>query len=210
MPQAVATPPQLAEGERIVYQFEDDAKVREFAGMWQQRQKALLRLAVLRAYWENEQSGGAALNNELQAQYNLTPTGNYILNAEKRVLVQRAAPATSPEAAPLEGQPAEVPPNAEEGEVVHTFADEQEVQAFANLWQQRQSSGVRLAVLKSFWDEENGELTTLNSTLSETYTLDVTKNYTLDAQRRVIIERPAAAEPAPTLEPSATEPPATP
>ena len=193
-PETVTTPPAV-EGEQIVYQFDDEAKMREFAGVWQSRQKTLLRMAVLRAYWENEQAGSAALNTQLQTQYQLSPTGNYVLDAEKRVLIERPAPAADSEATPVEGQLAEATPEAEEGTVVHTFADEQELQAFGNLWQQRQGSGVRLAVLKSFWDEEDADLTKLNSTLTETYTLDVAKNYTLDAQRRVIIERPAPPAP---------------
>lgn len=204
-PAAVTTPP-AAEGEQIVYQFDDEAKMREFAGVWQSRQKTLLRMAVLRAYWENEQAGSAALNTQLQTQYQLSPTGNYVLDAEKRVLMERPAPAPAiatggpapaadSEATPGEGQLTAATPEAEEGTVVHTFADEQELQAFGNLWQQRQGSGVRLAVLKSFWDEEDADLTKLNSTLTETYTLDVAKNYTLDAQRRVIIERPAPPAP---------------
>ena len=189
-----------------MYQFDDEAKMREFASVWQSRQKTLLRMAVLRAYWENEQAGSTALSTQLQAQYQLSPTGNYVLNAEKRVLMERPAPAAGSDAAPVEGQLAAATPGAEEGTVVHTFADEQELQAFGNLWQQRQGSGVRLAVLKSFWDEEDADLTKLNSTLTETYTLDVTKNYTLDAQRRVIIERPAVATP-PVVEALPASPP---
>jgi len=206
-PPAAVTAPPAAEAEPIVYQFEDEAKMREFAGLWQQRQKTLLRLAVLRAYWENEQAGSAALNTQLETQYHLSPTGNYILDAEKRVLMERPAPAAGAETTTLEGQPAQAPPaGPEEGTVVHTFSTDEELQAFGNLWQQRQGSGVRLTVLKSFWDEEDAELTKLNRTLTETYTLDVTKNYTLDAQRRVIIERPAVAPAAADVLPAAPAP----
>jgi len=194
---STATPPPLAEGERIVYQFEDEAKMREFAGLWQQRQKALLRLTVLRAYWDNEQSGAAALNTQLQTQYSLNPTSNYVLDGEKRVLIERPAPAAAAtEVPPVEGQPADTPPNSETGEVVHTFTNEEEMRTFATLWQQRQGSGVRLAVLKSFWDEETASLNKLNETFTTTYNLDVSKNYKLDAQRRVLFESLAAAAPA--------------
>src|SRR3989338_5716603 len=106
-----------------------------------------------------------------------------------------------PESAPAEGLAAGTPVSGEEGTIVHTFATEDEMKTFATLWQQRQGSGVRLAVLKSFWDEENTELTKLNGALTETYQLDVTKNYMLDPNRRVIVERPAAAEPAPEAPP---------
>lgn len=208
-PEATTTP-LATEGESIVYQFGDEAKMREFASVWQSRQKTLLRMAVLRAYWENEQAGATALSTQLETQYHLNPAGNYILNAEKRVLMERPASAAGTDAAPLEGQPAQPSADAQEETIVHTFATDEELQAFGNLWQQHQGNGVRLAVLKSFWDEENGELTKLNSTLSGTYQLDVTKNYTLDAQRRVIIEREAPPEqPVPADQPQATsQPPA--
>ena len=194
-PEPPVAPAQAEGTEPVVYQFEDEAKMREFAGLWQSRQKTLLRLAVLRAYWDNEQSGATTLNTQLETQYHLNPANNYTLDGEKRVLIERPASAAPPESAPAEGQAAGTPASAEGGTVVHTFATEDEMKTFATLWQQRQGSGVRLAVLKSFWDEENTELTKLNTTLTETYQLDVTKNYTLDANRRVIVERPADATP---------------
>lgn len=205
-PTAVTTPPAV-EGERVVYQFEDEAKMREFAGVWQQRQKTLLRMAVLRAYWENEQAGSATLNTQLQTQYQLNPTGNYVLDSDKRVLIERSSAPATPETPAAEGQPAEGAASGEGEKVVHTFSTDEELKTFTNLWQQHQGSGVRMAVLKSFWDEENAELTKLNGTLTETYKLDVTKNYTLDAQRRVIIERPAAATPPAAGVPSASPAP---
>src|SRR3989338_6241043 len=200
-PESAVAPAQAEGTEPVVYQFEDEAKMREFAGLWQSRQKTLLRLAVLQAYWDNEQSGAATLNTQLETQYHLNPANNYALDGEKRVLIERPGSAAPPESAPAEGQAAGAPASAEEGTVVHTFATEDEMKTFATLWQQRQGSGVRLAVLKSFWDEENTELTKLNGALTETYQLDVTKNYMLDANRRVIVERPAAAEPAPEAPP---------
>src|SRR3989338_3939599 len=89
--------------EPIVYEFADDAAMGEFAKLWQQRQKALLRLAVVRAYWDNEQSGAAALNTQLETQYHLNPASNYTLDAEKRSLIERPA-AAAPEAPPVEGE----------------------------------------------------------------------------------------------------------
>ena len=90
-----------------------------------------------------------------------------------------------------------------------TVTDE-EMKQFANAWQQRQGSGVRLAVLKSFWDEETVSLNTLNESLTSTYHLDVTKNYQLDANRRVVIERaqeePSAVTPAVFSEPPPVSP----
>jgi len=171
-----------------VYQFADEAGMREFAGLWQQRQKALLRLAVVRAYFDSEQESATKLNAQLQTQYTLNPTSNYTLDAEKRQLIEHPAPAAAAETPPAAGQPAA--PNPGEEKVVHTFTDEGEMKTFANLWQQHQGSGVRMAVLKSFWDEDNAALTKLNETFTKTYKLDTAKNYRLDAQRRVIVEAP--------------------
>ena len=189
-PPATATPPASSdtEAEKVVYQFSDEAGMREFAGLWQQRQKALLRLAVARAYFDNEQEAAAKLNTQLETQYSLNPKSNYTLDAQKRQLIEHPAPAEAPGTPPAEGQPAA--PSAGEEKVVHTFTDEAEMKTFADLWQQHQGSGVRMAVLKSFWDEDNAALTKLNEAFTATYKLDTTKNYRFDAQRRVIVEAP--------------------
>lgn len=197
-PKAVPPAPALAasgEAEPVVYQFADEAGMREFAGLWQQRQKALLRLAVVRAYFDNEQEAAKKVNTELEAQYSLNPTSNYTLDADKRQLIEHPAPAAAAETPPAEGQPVAAPSAGEE-KAVHTFADEAEMKTFANLWQQHQASGVRMAVLKSFWDEDNAALTKLNEAFAATYKLDTTKNYRLDAQRRAIVEAPHPAAPA--------------
>lgn len=205
--QPAATPPVSAvsdEAEPVVYQFADEASMREFTGLWQQRQKALLRLAVVRAYFDNEQGAAAKLNERLQAQYNLNPTSNYTLDAEKRQLIERAAPEAAAETPVAEGQPAA--PSAGEEKVAHTFTDEEEMKTFANLWQQHQGSGVRMAVLKSFWEEDNAALTKLNETFAATYKLDTTKNYRLDVERRVLVEAPNLPPPAAGMLPTAPTP----
>lgn len=86
--------------------------------------------------------------------------------------------------------------------IVFTFDHEDEMRQFATVWQQRQLSLTRLAVLQSYVAQENAETAKLNEQLETTYHLQLDKHYTLDTDRRVLIERwqapdaPAAA-PAP-------------
>ncbi len=190
--------------------------MREFAELWQKRQSVAVRMAVLKDYWNGEQTSIAKFNTDLQSQYGFDPAKNYSLDTQKRVLLERKAPeaaakpADQPAAAPAAGQPApaapavasQAPAASEETAAAHTFATEDEMKAFATLWQQRQTANIRMAVLQSLWDEQKAELAKLSETVAATYKLDPAKNYSLDATRRALIEH--EAPPAPVAPVAAT------
>ncbi|MBI4322855.1 MAG: hypothetical protein HY596_01115 [Candidatus Omnitrophica bacterium] len=90
--------------------------------------------------------------------------------------------------------------------VVFTFADEAGVQAFANVWRQREQVLARLATLQEYWAREQQELAGLTQRLAAEYHVDVAKSYALDPQRKVLIEQSPSSPPAPVL-PQPTEPP---
>ena len=88
-----ATPPaatvdQQAQG-KVVYTFDDEAKMHDFTGLWQQRQGIYLRMTVLQAYWNEEQAALKQLNEKLAADYKIDPAKDYVLNTEKRSLIER-------------------------------------------------------------------------------------------------------------------------
>jgi len=195
-------------GEKVVHTFADQAAMQAFVDLWQQRQQRVLRMAMLEGYWNNEQATLGDLNSRLTSQYTLDLSKGYVLNSDERVLIERETSAATeqepgtPETASA-AEEAAAEPASEAQKVVHTFADDAAMEAFAQLWQQRQSMVVRMAVLKAYWDSEQQLLNQLNDTLKTTYQVDVTQRYTLDNQRLVLIERPAppapqeAAAPAP-------------
>ncbi len=82
-----------------------------------------------------------------------------------------------------------------------TFTDQSQMEAFAKQWQQRQDALTRMAVLQAYWNQEQTALQQMNSVLLTTYNLDVNKNYTLDTERRVLLEQggapPASPPPVP-------------
>jgi hypothetical protein len=82
----------------------------------------------------------------------------------------------------------------EKGEVVFTFPDEAAMQTFATQWQQRQAMMARMAVLQDYWKQEQANLAQLNQQLLTDYHLDVSKAYTLDRDKRVLIERAPNAD----------------
>ncbi len=94
--------------------------------------------------------------------------------------------------------------------IAYTFKDDAELQAFTQLWQQRQGILVRMTVLKGYWDQEEAGLAELNTKVAADYQLDSAKNYSLDTQRRVLIERelPAQAPVTPAAQPAAPAQPA--
>ena len=100
MTQAATAP---AAGETIIHTFQDEATMREFAKLWQQRQAILTRMAVLQAYWTQEEPGLGQVNQQLLSQYHLDVNKNYTLDTERKVLIELPAPpAKSP---PTSGQP---------------------------------------------------------------------------------------------------------
>lgn len=130
----------------------------------------------------------------------------FALRAQERQIAKAPAAASTP-AAPAK-TPAEPPP----GTVVHTFADETEMEQFAQIWRQRQAALARSAVLESYLVQEQQALKQITEELLSKFSLDVAKAYTLDTERKTLVERegpppgapeagagagPAAAAPAP-------------
>ena len=123
------------------------------------------------------------------------------------VSVMAAEPAKSQPATPAVASaqiPAAPAPAADE-KVVFTFPDEAKMKEFEELWRERQVAAVRMTVLQSYWNEEQAAITKLNEALSKDYKVDVTKAYSLDPKRRVLIEHdelptpPGAADTAPPV-----------
>ena len=94
----------------------------------------------------------------------------------------------NPPAAAAAAAPASTPA-APEGKVAFTFTDENQMKQFAQLWQQRQAAMTKMAILQGYWNQEQGSLAKVNQELLSKYNLDVNKNYSFDAQKKVIVER---------------------
>ena len=86
----------------------------------------------------------------------------------------------------------------DEGKVAFTFSNDDQMKQFAQIWQQRQVVLTRMAVLQDYWSLEQSGLGTINKDLLSKFNLDVNKNYTLDTDRKVLVERetPAVVPPA--------------
>ena len=109
-------------------------------------------------------------------------------------VAQKAAPAQP-------AQPASAA-QAEKEKIVYTFENDEKMKEFETLWRKRQAVIVRMTVLQSYWNDEQGGLVELNNKLTTDYKVDIKKNYSLDTQHRVLIEREET--------PQSTEAPATP
>ena len=83
--------------------------------------------------------------------------------------------------------PATAPKGPEK--VAFTFADDTQLQQFGQLWQQRQASVAKMAVLQSYFKEEQANLGRVNQELLSRYNIDVNKNYTFDAACKVLLEQ---------------------
>ncbi|MBI3325054.1 MAG: hypothetical protein HYZ92_07215 [Candidatus Omnitrophica bacterium] len=93
------------------------------------------------------------------------------------------------------------------GTVVYTFSDEAQMREFAQAWTKRQASLTRMAVLQGYLTQEQASLGQLNEEMLSKYHLDVKKNYSLDTERKVLLEREEPAQP-PTGDAAKSQPPA--
>lgn len=88
---------------KTVFTFSDEAQMREFAQLWNQREAVLIRMATLQQYWNQEQGDLARLNAQLASQYRIDVNKSYSLDPERKVLTERevaSEPQVPPDAAP--------------------------------------------------------------------------------------------------------------
>ena len=105
------------------------------------------------------------------------------LRAQERQIAKAPAAAATPTPP---SKAASAPPP---GKSVHTFADEAEMEQFAQVWRQRQAAMARSAVLESYLTQEQQTLKQINEELMSKYSLDINKAYTLDTEHKTLIER---------------------
>ncbi|HBH97166.1 MAG TPA: hypothetical protein DDX89_05170 [Candidatus Omnitrophica bacterium] len=88
-PASAQAPAAAAGPETVAFTFGDDAQMQQFAQVWGQRQGVLTRMAVLQAYWNQEQAGLTQLNQEMLSKYNLDVNKNYSLDTNRKVLIEQ-------------------------------------------------------------------------------------------------------------------------
>lgn len=85
--------------EKVAYSFSDQAKVDEFGKLWQQRQATVIRMSVLKSYFQEEQATLEKLNAQFSKDYNLDVTKNYRFDNERKAIIEIAGPPTEPQTA---------------------------------------------------------------------------------------------------------------
>ena len=97
-------------------------------------------------------------------------------------------------------------PATPEGKIAFTFVDDAQLQKFAQLWRQRQAALTKMAVLQSYWKDEQTVLDNMNTEFKTQYNIDVSKNYRFDPDKKVLIEQTASTEQSPLMgAPDATQ-----
>ena len=90
--------------EKPAFTFTNDAQMREFGQLMQKRQAVVTRMAVLQAYFENEQESLKKLNEDLLNKYHLDTNKNYRLDPSRKVILEQpeepAAESSEPSKAP--------------------------------------------------------------------------------------------------------------
>ena len=89
-PTAAAVAASPAAQEKPAFAFTDEAQMRQFGQLMQKRQAVVTRMAVLQAYFENEQEGLKKLNDELLNKYHLDTNKNYRLDPQRKVILEQS------------------------------------------------------------------------------------------------------------------------
>ena len=87
-----------------VYTFTTDEELREFAKLWQQRQGALTRMAVLQGYLTQEEAAVQQVTQELSSKYHLDATKAYTLDLARKALVEVERKESTPALGQTPGQ----------------------------------------------------------------------------------------------------------
>ena len=103
-PASEAKPAGTEKKEKVIFTFDDQAKLDTFTGLWDRRRAVILRMTVLQSYWNEEQATLAQLNTKLETDYKMDFNKDYYLDRERRVIIEREAPP-----APIPTPPAEAP-----------------------------------------------------------------------------------------------------
>ena len=85
--------------EKVAYAFSDQVKVDEFAKLWQQRQATVIRMSVLKSYFQEEQATLEKLNGQFAKDYNLDVAKNYRFDNERKAILEVEGPPAEPQAA---------------------------------------------------------------------------------------------------------------
>ena len=87
-----------AAGKHILYTFPDEASLKAFTELWGQRQGIFVRLSVLQAYTSEERAALTDVDQKLSTTYhmNMDALANYALDTDRKVLIERPAPAQAP------------------------------------------------------------------------------------------------------------------
>ncbi len=85
--------------EKVAYSFSDQAKVDAFAKLWQQRQATVIRMSVLKSYFQEEQATLEKLNAQFAKDYNLDVTKNYRFDNERKAIIEVEGPPAEPQTA---------------------------------------------------------------------------------------------------------------
>ena len=203
--QAVQSSAEILPGEKVAHVFADEAGMRAFTQVWKERQQVLLHLRVLQEYRRETQAVIEQLRGQLTGTYGIDLAQPfYHLDREAHVLrEQRPSPATQRDGESAQAQDAaQVSPESKKGRIIHTFSSDREIEQFDNLWGEHQDRVLRMMVLEEYWKQEQNTISQFNDKLAATYHLDVTKNYTLDATRRLILEISQQTGPSTALSPA--------
>lgn len=170
--------------KRALYRLRDqetvDALVRLAAG----RQLREQELAVVSRLIREKEQELAAFNGRLQEQFGISETGNYHYDNERRVIFELKAK-EGEAAAPQEGGD---PLAGFDKNPVRRLKDKETEDVFLRLVGAKKITSDQIRALQLILQEKKIELSNIQDSLREQFSMDPAKHYEYDAETRVVHE----------------------
>lgn len=163
-----------ASGTKIIYTFNDDDEVKEFAQLAQMKMTVINKMSVLENYIIMEKNNLDEVNGQLLLKYKIDPVKNYSLDANNKKIFENLPEVSNSE------KKSEKP--------VYDFISDDDMKNFVNMIQAKQSVLNRITILQEYLISEKNNFDRVSGQLILKFKIDPAKNYSLDSEKKVIIE----------------------
>ncbi|HPG30758.1 MAG TPA: hypothetical protein PKY81_07880 [bacterium] len=163
-----------ASGTNIIYTFNGEDEIKEFAQLAQMKMAVINKMSVLENYIVLEKNNLDEVNGQLLLKYKIDPVKNYSLDANTKKIFENSPDVSNSE--------------KKTEKSVYDFASDDDMKNFVNMIQVKQSVLNRITILQEYLISEKNNFDRVNGQLILKFKIDPAKNYSLDSEKKVIIE----------------------
>ncbi len=165
------------EEPKIVYSFNNEEEIKEFAQFAQFKFTVINKISVLENYINLEKNNLDEINGQLLLKYKIDPSKNYSLDTKEKKIFE-----TETDSVP------EIQKKEPSSKLIYNFVSDDDIKNFVAMIQIKQSVLNRITVLQDYLLSEKNNIDRINGQLILKYKIDPSKNYSLDPDKKIIVE----------------------